>query len=105
MVQTVLTAMVIVVTTANVALWAFRLAWYRAGPRTARGMGVVTAIWMILLSAGGGVSLGLGADGLANGQPAGWQGIVTGVIAMACWPVAIAAVRKRRAARAMSGQH
>lgn len=104
-VQTVLTAVLIVVTTANMALWAFRPGWFRTGPRAARGMGVVTAIWVIVLPAGGGVSLGLGAEGLAHGQPAAWQGIAIGVIAMACWPVTIAAVRKRRATRATPGQH
>jgi hypothetical protein len=96
-VQTALMVIVIVITTINVALWAFRPGQYRTGPRAARWMGIMTMVWVIFLPAGGGVSLGFGADDLAAGQSGGWQGIVIGVIALASWPVVILALRKRHA--------
>ncbi len=95
--ETVLAVACIVSGTANAALWAFRPGPYRPGPRARRGMGVLTVVWAILLPVGGAVSLGFGTDALATGQGGAWQGIVTGAVALACWPVVILALRKRRA--------
>jgi hypothetical protein len=95
--ETVLAVAAVGVTTVNIALWAFRPGSYRPGPRARRWMGIITVAWVILLPVGGAISLGLGADALAAGQGGAWPGIVTGSVALACWPVVILALRKRRA--------
>ena len=96
--ETVLALAVIVLTvftTANVFLWAFRPGFFRIGPRACRGMGAITAACVIVLPVGGAVLLALGTDAVATGRTDTWQGIVTGAIAVACWPVTILALRKR----------
>jgi hypothetical protein len=95
--ETVLAVAVIAITTVNIALWAFRPDSYRLGPRARQTMGIITVAWVILLPVGGATSLGLGADAVAAGQRGAWQGIVVGAVSLACWPVAILALRKRRA--------
>lgn len=86
-IETVLSFAVIVITTVNVALWAFRPNHYRTGPRARQAMGILTAVWAIFLPVGGAVALALGGT---------WQGVVTGTVALACWPVTFLALRKRR---------
>ena len=88
---------VIVSTTGNLALFAFRPDSYRTAPWGRQVMGIITAVWVIVLPVGGAILLGLGADALASGHRGAWQDIVTGGVALACWPVVILAVRKRRA--------
>lgn len=64
MLQTALTVAVIVITTTNVALWAFRPLWYRFGPKLIRCMSIFTMLWVVFLPAAGGISLGFGAHDL-----------------------------------------
>ena len=96
-IQAVLTVGVILFTTLIVALWAFRPRSYRSGPRARLGMGIITTAWVILLPVGAAVLLSLSADALTTKQPDAWQGVLTGTVAVACWPVAVLALRKRRA--------
>jgi hypothetical protein len=91
-IETVLDVAVIVATTGNVALFAFRPGSYRAAPWTRRVMGIITVAWVIFLPVGG---VGVVAGALASGQQDAWLGIVTGGVALACWPVVILAVRMR----------
>lgn len=99
---TVLELVVMIITTINIALWAFRPNYYGRGARARRLMGICTIVWVIFLPVASALSWGLGADGLASGQPGAWQGVVWGAVALACWPVAILALRKRRAHAAHS---
>jgi hypothetical protein len=97
-VVTVLTVGLIVSTTVNVALWAFRPRSFRQDSRSRQRLGtILTTIWVIVLPAGAAVSLALSAGALDPGQSGAWPGIVTGAAAIACWPVAIVALRQRRA--------
>jgi hypothetical protein len=59
-------------------------------------MRIVTAVWVIFLPVVGAPLLGLSAAALATGQPNAWQNVLTSSIALACCPVAILALRKRR---------
>ncbi len=54
-------------------------------------MGIATVFWAIALPAAGAVDLAGGG---------GWQGYLAGAVALACWPVVILALIKRRASRA-----
>ena len=86
MIETVLGVGVIVVSTLNVAMWAFRPNNYSTGRLARRWAGALTVAWAIVLPAGGAAALALG----------GIWGIVTGAVALACWPVIILALIKRR---------
>ena len=85
-IQTVVWVAVIVVTTGNVAVWAFRPNHYSTGRLARRWTGTCTIAWAIVLPAGGAASLALG----------GTSGVVTGTVALACWPVILLALVKRR---------
>jgi hypothetical protein len=85
-IETVAWVALIVVTTANVALWAFRPNHYSTGRLARRWMGTCTVAWAIMLPAAGAAALALG----------GTSGGVTGTVALACWPVIILALVKRR---------
>jgi hypothetical protein len=93
--ETALGVAVMVSTTINVALFAFRPDSYRTTPPVRRLTEFITVVWVILLPVAGAFGLGLGATGLASGQRGAWQGVVTGGVALGCWPVVILAVRKR----------
>jgi hypothetical protein len=86
MIETVLAVAMIVVNTFNVAMWAFRPNHYSTGRRARRWTGTFTVAWAIVLPAGGAAALALG----------GAWGVVTGAVALACWPVIILALIKRR---------
>jgi hypothetical protein len=90
-IETVAQVGVIAFSTINVALWAFRPNHYSTDPRARRWTEICTVAWVIFLPAGGAAGLALGGT---------WQGIVTGAVALACWPVTILALRKRRVSRA-----
>jgi hypothetical protein len=90
-IETVVWVGVIVLSTINVALWAFRPNHYSTDPRARRWTEIITVVWVILLPVGGAAALTLGSST--------WQGVVTGVVALACWPVTILALRKLRVAR------
>jgi len=96
-IETVLTVGVILSPTANVTLWAFRPRSYRVSRGARRVTGIITITWVIVLPVGGALLLGLSADALATGQPDALQDILMGAVAMACWPVVVLALRKRRA--------
>jgi hypothetical protein len=85
-IQTVVWVAMIVVTTANVAGWAFRPNHYSTGRLARRWTGTCTIAWAIVLPAGGAAALALG----------GTSGVVTGTVALACWPVILLALIKRR---------
>jgi hypothetical protein len=85
-IQTVVWVAMIVVTTANVAMWAFRPNHYSAGRLARRWTGTCTVAWAIALPAAGAAELALG----------GRSGVVTGTVALACWPVILLALVKRR---------
>ena len=91
--ETVLTVAVIVTGALGVALAAFRPDSYRTG----RGMGFLIAAWVIFLPTAGAAALGIGAYALAAGEQGAWQNLLIGAVAMACWPVALLALRRRRA--------
>jgi hypothetical protein len=88
---TVVEVVVIVVTTVNLAMLAFRPNHYSIAPRARRMTGICTIVWAILLPVGGAVDLAVGGT---------WQGVMTGAVALACWPVIILALRKRHVSRA-----
>jgi hypothetical protein len=90
-IETVAVVAVIVSSTVTIASSAFRPNHYSTDPRARRYGEIFTAAWAILLPAAGAAALAL--DGT-------WQGIVTGAVALACWPVVILALRKRRVSRA-----
>lgn len=90
-IETLVLVVVIVINSLNVALWAFRPNSYGTGPRARRWMGMCTVAWAIFLPVGGAVFLALGGA---------WQSVVVGVVALACWPVVILALRKRHVSRA-----
>jgi hypothetical protein len=91
---TVLPVAVIVITTTNVAIWAFRPRWYRAGPKLTRGMNIFTGVgdlpfivaWAVFLPLAVAVILGSGR-------------IVVGVFAVACGSVTIMALIRRESAK------
>jgi hypothetical protein len=85
-IETVAWVALIVVTTANVALWAFRPNHYSTGRLARRWTGTCTVAWAIMLPAAGAAALALG----------GTSGVVTGTVALACWPAIILALVKRR---------
>jgi hypothetical protein len=91
-IETVVQVGLIVSTTINIALWAFRPNSCSTDPRARRFSEIFTIVWVIVLPAGGAAALALESNT--------WQGIVTGAVALACWPVTIAALRKRRVSRA-----
>jgi hypothetical protein len=90
-ITTVVRVSVIVTTTLNLALWAFRPNSYANGPRARRWTGTYTVVWAIFLPVCGAVALAFGGT---------WQGVVTGAVALACWPVTILALRRRSVSRA-----
>ena len=85
-IQTVVWVAVIVITTANLAGWAFRPNHYSTGRLAHRWMGTCTVAWAIVLPAAGAAALAFG----------GASGVVTGSVALACWPVILLALVKRR---------
>ena len=87
-IQTVLVVLMLVVTTANVALWAFRPNAYGTRPGLRRILGIATVVWAVFLAAAAALLLVLG----------GWQADVQGAVALACWPVTLLALRRRRLA-------
>jgi hypothetical protein len=91
-IETVVEVGVIVFSTINVALWAFRPNLFSTDPRARRWTEIITVAWVIFLPASGAAALALGSST--------WQGVVTGAVALACWPVTILALRKRRVSRA-----
>ena len=96
-IDTAIDVTVLLSSTANVALGAFRPRSQSTNPGARRAMRIVTAVWVILLPLGAALLLAASSVGLATGKPDAWQGFLTGGIALACWPVAILALRKRRA--------
>jgi len=99
--ETVLQLVVMILTTINI--WIFRNNFaVHAGTARAlvwlarRGSRAIMVAWVIILPVASAVDWKLGADRLAASQPGAWEAVVTGVVALACWPVAIMALRKRR---------
>jgi len=99
--ETVLQLVVMILTTSNI--WIFRNHFrVHAGTGRAlvwlarRGSGAIMVAWVMILPLASAVDWKLGADRLAASQPGAWEGVASGVVALACWPVAIMALRKRR---------
>jgi hypothetical protein len=90
-IETVVQIAVIIMSTSNIALWAFRPNSYSVDPRARRITEGLTVAWVILLPAAGGAALGFGWGT--------WQGLAVGGVALACWTVVILALRKRRRSR------
>jgi hypothetical protein len=90
-IETVVQIGVIILSTFNVALWGFRPNSYSGDPRARRVTGAITVAWVIFLPVGGGAALAFGWGT--------WQGLAAGGVALACWPVFILALRKRRRSR------
>jgi hypothetical protein len=90
-IETVVQIAVIILSTCNIALWAFRPNGYSVDPRARRITEGLTVAWVIFLPAGGGAALAFGWGT--------WQGFAVGAVALACWPVVILALRKRRRSR------
>lgn len=65
-----------IITTVNVALWAFRPNDFGNGPQLHQGIrrwpGAITVAWVIYLPLASAVSWGFGADGPAAGYPGAW---------------------------------
>ena len=97
-IQTVAVVAVMVLGALTVALWAFRPGDYRTDPRAGRVPGFFTAAWVIFLPVAGAAGLSIGTYALAAGEQGAWQNIVIGAVAIACWPVTLLALRRRRAA-------
>jgi len=83
---TALVLLSVVATTVNVAVWAFRPNNYRTGPWLRRVLGIATVVWAVFVAVAGAVLL----------APGGWQADVLGGVALACWPVTLLAMRRRR---------
>lgn len=98
MAETVAVVAVMVLGALTVALWAFRPGDYRTDPRIGGVPGFFTAAWVIFLPVVGAAGLSTGAYALAAGEQGAWQNIVIGAVAIACWPVTLLALRRRRAA-------
>jgi hypothetical protein len=78
---------VVVINTLNIALWAFRPNAHSTSPAARRWSGGITVFWAIALPAVGAASVAIGGIAL----------VVTGAVALACWPVVVVAFIKRRA--------
>jgi hypothetical protein len=65
--------------------------------RTGRGLGFLIAAWVIFLPVAGVGDLAIGVHALVAGERGAWQNLVIGAVAIACWPVVLLTLRRRRA--------
>jgi hypothetical protein len=86
LIVTVLGVLSVVATSVSVSMWAFRPIKFQTGAWLHRLLGVVSVVWTVFLAAAGAALLILG----------GWQADVLGAVALACLPVSLLAMRKRR---------